>query len=235
LEIGRFLSSISNPLISNLQETERTMFERKVETHQEESFSGLDNARQYAESSKKSMMRYRAFLRNLESLDIKGKYLEIGAGPGVLTTEIARIHSDVEITAVELSSDMATVGKEYVADNGLEDRIKFVVGNAENESLINSLGKFNLVYCTYTLHHWEDAEKAIRNLTRALADGGVLYLYDLRRVWWLYWPPIQNGFFNSIRAAYTSAEVKSMLQRLEFEHFEIRNEFPFMQSVFTRN
>ena len=211
------------------------MFERKVEAHQEESFSGPDNARQYAESAKKSMLRYRTFLKKLESLDIKGKYLEIGAGPGVLTTEIARIHTTVEITAVELSQDMATVGREYVADNGLEDRIEFLVGSAEDESLINSLGKFNLVYCTYTLHHWEDAEKAIRNLSRVLADGGVLYLYDLRRVWWLYWAPIRNGFFNSIRAAYTPAEVKSMLQRLDFEHSEIRNEFPFMQSVFTRN
>ena len=46
------------------------MFERKVEAHQEESFAGLDNARQYAESAKKSMLRYRAFLKNLESLDI---------------------------------------------------------------------------------------------------------------------------------------------------------------------
>ena len=170
-----------------------------------------------------------------EYLDIKGKYLEIGAGPGILTTEIARIHPTVEITAVELSQDMATVGREYVADNGFGDRMKFVVGDAEDESLINSLGKFDLVYCTYTLHHWADAEKAIRNLTPALADGGVLYLYDLRRVWWLYWPPIRNGFFNSIRAAYTPAEVRSMLQRLDFEHFEIKNEFPFMQSVFTRD
>ena len=211
------------------------MFERKVEAHQEESFSGLENARQYAESAKKSMLRYRAFLKNLEYLDIKGKYLEIGAGPGILTTEIARIHPTVEITAVELSQDMATVGREYVADNGFGDRMKFVVGDAEDESLINSLGKFDLVYCTYTLHHWADAEKAIRNLTPALADGGVLYLYDLRRVWWLYWPPIRNGFFNSIRAAYTPAEVRSMLQRLDFEHFEIKNEFPFMQSVFTRD
>ena len=211
------------------------MFERKVEDHQEESFSGLDNAKQYADSAKKSMMRYRAFLKNLDSLNIAGKYLEIGAGPGILTTEIARIHTVVEITAVELSPDMAVVGKEYVADNGLEHRINFVIGNAEDETLINSLGKFNLVYCTYTLHHWADAEKAIRNLTRALAYGGVLYLYDLRRVWWLYWVPIRNGFFNSIRAAYTPAEVKSMLHRLNIERFEIRNEFPFMQSVFTRN
>ena len=211
------------------------MFERKVEAHQEESFAGLDNARQYAESAKKSMMRYRAFLKNLETLDIEGKYLEIGAGPGVLTTEIARIHPTVEITAVELSQDMATVGREYVADNGFEDRIEFVVGNGEDESFINSLGKFDLVYCTYTLHHWADAEKAIRNLSPALADGGVLYLYDLRRVWWLYWIPIKNGFFNSIRASYLVNEIKLMLRKLSIQNSEIQKEFPFMHSIFLKN
>ena len=210
------------------------MFKRKVESHQKESFSGLDNARQYAETAKKSMLRYRAFLKNLKSLGVEGKSLEIGAGPGVLTSEIARIHPAVEITAVDLSQDMATVGREYVAGHSLEDRINFVVGDAEDEAFINSLGKFDLVYCTYTLHHWDDAHKAITNLTHTIADGGILYLYDLRRVGWLYWVPIRNGFFNSIRAAYTPAEVEIMIERLDIEHFEIKNEFPFMQSIFIR-
>ena len=210
------------------------MFKRKVESYQKESFSGLDNARQYAETAKKSMLRYRAFLKNLKSLGVEGKSLEIGAGPGVLTSEIARIHPAVEITAVDLSQDMATVGREYVAGHSLEDRINFVVGDAEDEAFINSLGKFDLVYCTYTLHHWDDAHKAITNLTHTIADGGVLYLYDLRRVGWLYWVPIRNGFFNSIRAAYTPAEVEIMIERLDIEHFEIKNEFPFMQSIFIR-
>jgi 2-polyprenyl-6-hydroxyphenyl methylase/3-demethylubiquinone-9 3-methyltransferase len=210
------------------------MFKRKVESYQKESFSGLDNARQYAETAKKSMLRYRAFLKNLKYLGVEGKSLEIGAGPGVLTTEIARIHPAVEITAVDLSQDMATVGREYVAGNSLEDRINFVVGDAEDEAFINSLGKFDLVYCTYTLHHWDDAHKAITNLTHTIADGGILYLYDLRRVGWLYWVPIRNGFFNSIRAAYTPAEVEIMIERLGIEHFEIKNEFPFMQSIFIR-
>ena len=210
------------------------MFKRKVELHQKEPFSGIDNARQYAKSAEKPNMRYRAFLKNLQSLGIEGRYLEIGAGPGVLTTEIACTHSAVEITAVELSQDMATVGIEYVSKNGLEDRIKFVVGNAEDEALINSLGKFNLVYCTYTLHHWNDPEKAIANLTHVIEDDGILYLYDLRRVWWLYWVPIRNGFFNSIRAAYIESELRLMLESLEIKHFEIRKEFPFMHSIFIR-
>ncbi len=178
------------------------------------------------------MLRYRAFLKNLQSLDVEGRYLEIGAGPGVLAVEIARAHPGVKITAVEISPEMATVGGEYVAENGREDTIEFVIGDVDDKGLIDSLGKFNLVYCTYTLHHWVDAAKTISNLNCAVANDGVLYLYDLRRVWWLYWTPIQNGFFRSIQAAYTPAEVRSMLRGSGFEGFKIKNEFPFMQSIF---
>ena len=208
------------------------MFERKVESHQEEAFLGIENARKYAESAQKSKLKYRAFLENLQSLDIEGRYLEIGAGPGVLAVEIARVRPEVEIKAVEISPDMATVGAEFVAENGLEDRIEYVIGDAEDVGLIDSLGEFNLVYCTYTLHHWVDAAKTISNLNCAVAKDGVLYLYDLRRVWWLYWLPIHNGFFKSIRAAFTPAEVRSMLQGSGFEGFEIKNEFPLLQSIF---
>jgi len=208
------------------------MFERKVESHQEEAFLGIENARKYAESAQKSTLRYRAFLENLQSLDVEGRYLEIGAGPGVLAVEIARARPEIEITAVEISPDMATVGGKYVAENGLEDRIEFVIGDAEDEGLIDSLGEFNLVYCTYTLHHWVDAAKTISNLNCAVANDGVHCLYDLRRVWWLYWLPIHNGFFKSIRAAFTPAEVRSMLQGSGFEDYKIKTEFPFMQSIF---
>jgi len=208
------------------------MFKRVIESSQDEYFTSLDSVRKYAESAKKSMIRYKAFLKNLQSLDIKGRYLEIGAGPGVLTGEIARTFREVEITAVELSQFMTTIGSEYVAESNLEDRIRFIVGNVEDETLLHSLGEFDLVFSTYSLHHWENPEKAIANLMQTVTEGGALYLYDLRRVWWLYWVPIKNGFFNSIRASYLPNEVRCMIERLGLKRFEIKNEFPFMHSIF---
>jgi len=88
-------------------------------------------------------------ITSFTSLNIKGKFLEIGAGPGILTVEIARTYSEVEITALELLPDMVTVGQEYVAENNLENRIEFVVGDVEDEKLVHSLGEFDLVYSTY--------------------------------------------------------------------------------------
>jgi hypothetical protein len=57
------------------------MFKRIVETHQKGAFEGLEAAKEYAESAQKSSAkRYAAFLNNLKSLDIQGKYLDVGAG-----------------------------------------------------------------------------------------------------------------------------------------------------------
>jgi len=208
------------------------MFKRVSESNQDEFFSSIDDARNYAESAKKSMMRYKAFLANLQSLNIKGKYLEVGAGPGVLTVEIARTYPGVEITALELLPDMVTVGREYVAENKLDNRIKFVVGDVEDEKFLQSLGEFDLVYSTYSLHHWANPDKAIINLYSAVNKSGMLYIYDLRRVWWLYWIPIKNGFFNSIRSSYLLDEIRLMLRELGTQNTEIQKEFPFMQSIF---
>jgi len=210
------------------------MFKRVTESNQDEFFSNIDDARTYAESAMKSMMRYKAFLSNLQSLNIKGKYLEVGAGPGVLTVEIARTHPEVEITALELLPDMVTVGREYIAENKLDNRIKFVVGDIEDEKFIHSLGEFDLVYSTYSLHHWTNPDKAVVDLYSAVNKDGMLYIYDLRRVWWLYWIPIKNGFFNSIRASYLLNELKSMFKDLGIQNTEIQKEFPFMHSIFVK-
>lgn len=210
------------------------MFKRKTESNQNEFFSSIDDARTYAESAKKSTMRYKAFLSNLQSHDIKGKYLEIGAGPGVLTVIIAQNFPEVEITALELLPDMVTVGREYVAEKKLDNRITFVVGDVENEKLLHALGEFDLVYSTYSLHHWVNPDRAIANLYGAVRNSGMLYLYDLRRVWWLYWIPIKNGFFHSIRASYSVNEVKRLITDQGIQHTEIQKEFPFMHSIFVK-
>ena len=210
------------------------MFKRKIEIHHEEVFEGLGAARQYAEEAQKSKMRYKAFLERLKSLDIKGRYLDVGAGSGVVAGTIAQHYPDVQLTALELSADMAAVGKEHLKDKGVQDQINFVVGDAADEELVHSLGKFDLIYSTYALHHWKNPRKVIDTLMTRLTDKGLLFLHDLRRVWWLYWIPSQSGFFKSIRGAYIRAEVQDILKGLNPEYYEIKNEFPFLLSIIIR-
>ena len=97
------------------------MLKRIVENHQDENFSGIENARRYAkEAEKSSKMRFRGFLNKLAILNIKGEYLEVGAGTGTLAAMIAKDNTKINITAIEMSSDMITVGNEYIKKKKLE-------------------------------------------------------------------------------------------------------------------
>ena len=210
------------------------MFKRKVEIHQDEAFEGLESARAYAREAEKSTRRYMAFLDHLEKLDVEGRVLDVGAGPGILTATVAQIYPDIELTALEISASMVTVGKDHLQNKGLQNRINFVVGDATDANLLQSLGQFDLIFSTYTLHHWDNPRRVIDNLTGILADNGVLFLHDLRRVWWLYWIPSQSGFIKSIRGSYVREEIEEILTGINPACYEIKNDIPFMQSVIIR-
>ncbi|MBN1319388.1 MAG: class I SAM-dependent methyltransferase [Thermoleophilia bacterium] len=210
------------------------MFDRSASQHQDESFASVEAAREYAEHAQKSRLRYETLLENLKALGFKGRYLDVGAGTGTPAVAVARDHPTAQITALELSPAMIQVGKEYVESQGLRDRITFVLGDATDEGTIEALGKFDLIYSTFSLHHWEAPARVIRNLLDSLTENGVLYLYDLRRVWWVYWIPVHKGFFESIRGAYIAGEIRELLDGLGIESYELRNEPPFLLSIIIR-
>jgi SAM-dependent methyltransferase len=207
------------------------MFGRVVESGQDGALVGRETAARYAEMAEGLMVQYRGFLKHLKALDVGSRYLEVGPGPGVLTVAVAREKPDAQITGVEVSPDMVTVAREAVNRAGLADRIRFLIGDAGDRDVFRSLGQFDLVYSTFSLHHWKDPRRVMQNLLSALADGGTIYLHDLRRAWWLCWVPIRNGFWDSIRASYVAPELHEMLRGLDIGRYEIRNVFPFMHSV----
>jgi SAM-dependent methyltransferase len=128
---------------------------------------------------------------------------------------------------------MVAVAKEQVESEGLADRIEFVEGDATDARLLAQLGQFDLVYSTYSLHHWDHPATVIENLLQAVAPGGILLIHDLKRVGWLYWIPSQEGFFVSIRAAYTPAEIHDLLIRMSVDQYELKSG-PFYQSIIVK-
>jgi 2-polyprenyl-3-methyl-5-hydroxy-6-metoxy-1,4-benzoquinol methylase len=212
------------------------MPKRIIEDHQEDFFSGLENARKYAEEAEKSSkMRFRGFLKRLRESNVKGRYLEVGAGSGILATMIAENDRDVSITALDISSDMVSVAGEYIEKKGLQSQILPITGNIEDEDYIRTLGTFDFIYSTFSLHHWSNPVAVINNLMQLLNDQGILMIYDLKRVWWLYWIPIENGFFKSIRAAYKPDEIRMILQKTTATRYKIETLFPFfLQNITLR-
>lgn len=201
--------------------------------HKDEGLSGIENAREYASIHEgHAKMMYGPFLKEIKALNPNGRCLEVGAGPAIMTCLLAEANPDIQITAFDISDDMATVAKERIEDRGLGDRIDYLVCDANKKEDVEKLGKFDLVYSIYSLHHWDDPKKCIENLYSAIKDDGILYIGDLKRVWWLYYLPVQNRDTEQIKAAYTSGEIKEMISGNGIARYKIRALFPFfLQSV----
>ena len=205
---------------------------KRISESHHDYFLDIENANKYLNDAKNaSKARFSDFLSSLKKLNIKGKYLEIGSGPGILTQIIGTQHPDAEIIACDISPEMIKLAKQDLAEN-LKTKIKYNIGDACDINSIKDLGKFDLIYSTFTLHHWNNAELAIKNLYSMLNDNGLLYILDLKRVSWLYYIKSKSGFFNSIRAAYRQYEIKTILKTIGIKNCTIKTIFPFfMQSV----
>lgn len=199
--------------------------------HEEEAIVSIDEVRRYAEAQKRMKFMYRPLVKEIQALNLTGDYLEIGAGPGLLAAMLAEENRELNITAVDLSVQMAKVAGESFRGSRLQDRIHYIVGDVNDEKIITGLGKFDLVYSTLSLHHWQEPEKSINNLWQAVKDNGMLYVCDFKRVWWLYFLPRADF----IRASYNPGEIEEILQSSGIVDYRIRTLFPFfMQSIIAR-
>lgn len=207
------------------------MFKRKIETHHDNIFQDAEAVRRYAADAEKSTMKYQAFLRKCRALHLQGRALDVGAGPGVVAALLATENPHLHITALDISPLMIEAGKSYIQAKNLSARVDFVEGDVENAAFLTTLGTFDFIYCTYVFHHWPEPKPIIQRLMSMLNPHGVLYLYDLRRAWWLYWVPRHDGFFMSIRAAFVAEEVRAMLNELNMREAEVKTVFPFLLSV----
>ena len=177
-----------------------------------EEFEG-EGAKRYDKAvGRLSSLLYWHAIRDLKRLGVRGKYLEAGCGPGILAVRVAR-ELDAEVTAFDLSADMVEIAKERARRAGVS--VDFRVGDVENDYF----GEFDVVYSTFSLHHWSNPEKGLKNLWRMVKPGGVLYILDARK----------EGFMGH---GLRFEEFKSLFIHLESaERVEIRKRFPMMVSA----
>lgn len=200
-----------------------------------EIITGQKTTEDYLKMQKKLGRFYlHGFLKLLAQQKKTGRFLEIGSGPGYQTAEVARENREVDVTAVEPSEDMLTVAKSYIEQRGLSHRVRFVQGSVEDRALIEDLGRFDLIYSTFSLHHWKDPVKGIQHLYQVLNDKGVLLVYDFERHWATYYLPLRRGILESIRASYTPGEISAMIAGLDIGGHAIRRHFPCLSILITK-
>ncbi|MGH2652155.1 MAG: class I SAM-dependent methyltransferase, partial [Actinomycetota bacterium] len=123
----------------------------------------------------------------------KGKrLLEVGCGIGTDTVNFARAGADV--TAVELSGKSLEIAEQRAQVYGLEDRIAFHQGNAEELDNFLPPEPFDLVYSFGVIHHTPHPERALREIRGFVKPGGTVKIMVYhRRSWKVLWILLRYG------------------------------------------
>lgn len=163
------------------------------------------------------------FIEQIVALGIhEGAALDAGCGPGQIALKLARALPDLRVTGVDRSAVMLRTAAQEAAAQGLSHRAEFVRADASRLSFHD--GSFNLVISNSVLHHLSDPTAALSELGRVTKPGGKVLLRDLRRparpvfvfaAWHgrHYSGRMRQLFDDSLRAAYTPAEILALLDR----------------------
>jgi len=178
---------------------------------------------------------FRDFFSKFDQIKTVGRFLEVGPGPGYQTVLVCKKYSPGELIGLEYSKDMINVAEKYFAGKGTSDRIKYVYGPVEDSDLIKSLGKFDVIYSTFSLHHWKDPLKGINNLFDALSDNGTMFIYDFVRGGLLYYLPLRKGLWESVRASYKKEEIEEFLRELNIKDYTIRQKGLYLDFIVRKN
>jgi SAM-dependent methyltransferase len=107
------------------------------------------------------------------------RVLEVGCGPGHLSTRLARQHQ-LDVTGVDVDPAMIARARANAARprNGHERRPSFLIGDVA--SLAFPDGSFDLVVSTMSMHHWADPTAGLGEIGRVLRPGAHALVWDFR-------------------------------------------------------
>ena len=120
------------------------------------------------------------------------KVLEIGCGIGTDTINFAR--AGAQVTTVDLSEKSMELARKRAAVFGLEERIRFCPGNAEQLSTFVPVEPYDLIYSFGVIHHTPRPEVVLEQLRQYARPGTTIKIMVYhRRSWKVAWILLTEG------------------------------------------
>jgi ubiquinone/menaquinone biosynthesis C-methylase UbiE len=132
--------------------------------HQVDAFSGPDSV--YA--------RREGPLAWIEPLDASMIVLDVACGAAHAAESVAPLVR--QFVGIDLTSELLDLGAERLRQCGM-DNVLLQEGNARALPFVR--GSFDIVFCRSSLHHFEDPQGAVAEMTRVTRPGGRVVLVDL--------------------------------------------------------
>ena len=216
------------------------LFFVRVHPSRKSCFEGIDDeqaARAYNRISHWPQFRAlrRMIVRELGRGRPKGLLADLGCGPGLLTTLIAKKFPGLNVLGLDTAAEMIKTAAANALHLGLQGRIEFKEGDIGDLPLPDRMLDFAV--STMSLHHWSAPERGLAEIHRVLKPGGQFLLFDLRRdarlIFYLLIkfatsivvPPALRRFnepLGSLLASYTPAEIRDLFARSPFGECRVR-------------
>jgi 2-polyprenyl-3-methyl-5-hydroxy-6-metoxy-1,4-benzoquinol methylase len=110
------------------------------------------------------------------------RVLEIGCGIGTDTVNFAR--NGARVTAVDLSGKSLEIARQRVQVYGLQDRVTFYRGNAEELNSVAPVEPYDLVYSFGVIHHTPKPELVLEQVRQYVRPGSVVKIMVYHRRSW---------------------------------------------------
>jgi len=160
----------------------------------------------------------------------QGLSLEIGPGPGYLGLEWLKKTNETTLRGLEISPNMIIMAERNAEEYGLQDRVKYVKGDAQGMPFEDSM--FDGVFTNGSLHEWSEPTRVFNEVHRCLKPSGRYFISDMRRdmnpfmKWFLRRvtkpKEILPGLVSSINASYTFQELRSILSGTSLEFAKVK-------------
>jgi ubiquinone/menaquinone biosynthesis C-methylase UbiE len=153
-----------------------------------------------------------------------GRVLEIGAGPGFVAIEIAKLLPEVQLVGLDLSETMIDIATGNAREQGVSERVAFREGDASKMPFDDA--SFDFVISSGSLHHWQEPGRIFQEVRRVLKPGCRALISDLRSdapqdAVQQFAAQIDSRFMrwglrHSFREGYTAQEAEQLVDSIPF-------------------
>ena len=116
----------------------------------------------------------RKFARQLSQYE-PHRILDVATGTGDLALLISALGPE-QVTGIDIAGNMLAIAKKKASKKGLQDRLTFEEGDAENLPFPDEF--FDAVTVALGVRNFEDLEKGLLEMKRVMKPGGVMMILE---------------------------------------------------------
>ncbi|WP_428646045.1 methyltransferase [Roseibium sp.] len=219
-----FMTQLNDALTDNLKEDQIASYE--------DWFSDPEEARLYSRSQHAGSLGPGRGLAKLVDLSAARNLLDVGGGTGAFSISLCKAYPELTSTILDFPN-VAKVGEEFIAEEGLADRISYRPGNALNDPWPESADAVLMSYL-FSGVPGTSIPALVRKAFEVLGPGGRFMVHDfmvdenregpkLAALWQL-----QHTAFNPEARSITSSYVAGLMEAAGFQEIVTGEMIPGM-------